>query len=199
MTGQEKHRTGFGPLVEPVEFGPYGDLEAARRALEPRTACAMIVEPIQAEGGIIVPPEGYLAGLRKLADDTGTLLIFDEVQTGVGRTGFWFGHEHDAVQPDVMTLAKALGGGVPIGAVAATEDAARGLAGNKASPVPHASTFGGNALACAAAMAVIETIEAESLVENARQAGQYLGRRLALGRAAADQELIHQVGSGLWP
>src|SRR4051812_28498795 len=118
ITGQPKYREGFGPLVGPVEFLPYGDLEAAARVLETRTACAMIVEPIQAEGGIITAPPGYLAGLRRLCDDTGTLLIFDEVQTGVGRTGAWFAHQHHEVAPDVMTLAKGLGGGVPIGAVA---------------------------------------------------------------------------------
>ena len=128
ITGQPKYREGFGPLVGPVELVPYDDLEAAARVLETRTACAMIVEPIQAEGGIVVAAPGYLAGLRRLCDDTGTLLIFDEVQTGVGRTGTWFGHQHDGVVPDVMTLAKGLGGGVPIGAVACSEKAAAGLA-----------------------------------------------------------------------
>ena len=120
--------------------------------LETRTACAIIVEPIQAEGGIVVAPPGYLAGLRRLCDDTGTVLIFDEVQTGVGRTGTWFGHQHDDVTPDVMTLAKGLGGGMPIGAVACSEKAARGARVRRpGGAVPHASTFGGNPLACAAA------------------------------------------------
>src|ERR1700759_2284206 len=128
VTGQPKYHEGFGPLFGPVEFINFGDLEAAARALEARTACAIIVEPIQAEGGIFVAPPGYLAGLRRLCDDTGTILIFDEVQTGVGRTGTWFGHQHDDVFPDVMTLAKGLGGGIPIGAVAASEHAAQGLA-----------------------------------------------------------------------
>src|ERR1051325_7023802 len=127
VTGQAKYRDGFGPLFGPVEFIPFGDLEAAAKALEAPTACAMIVEPIQAEGGIVVAPPGYLAGLRRLCDDTGTILIFDEVQTGVGRTGMWFGHQHDDVAPDVMTLAKGLGGGIPIGAVACSEKAAAGL------------------------------------------------------------------------
>jgi predicted acetylornithine/succinylornithine family transaminase len=179
ITGQAKYREGFGPLVEPVEHIPYGDLEAAAKALEPRTACAIIVEPIQAEGGIVVPPPGYLAGLRRLCDDTGTLLIFDEVQTGIGRTGKWFGHQHEDVTPDVMTLAKGLGGGVPIGAVAMTEKAASGLSMQPGGAVPHATTFGGNPLACAAANAVLEIIDSEGLLDRVTQAGQYLGTKLA--------------------
>src|SRR6185295_6076853 len=155
ITGQPKYREGFGPLVGPVEFVAYGDLDAARKVLAERTACAMIVEPIQAEGGIIVAPAGYLAGLRELCNETGTLLIFDEVQTGVGRTGKWFGHQHDDVFPDVMTLAKGLGGGVPIGAVAVSEKAAAGLTIQAGGAVPHATTFGGNPLACASAIAVL--------------------------------------------
>jgi acetylornithine/succinyldiaminopimelate/putrescine aminotransferase len=179
ITGQAKYREGFGPLFGPVELIAYGDLEAAARALEPRTACAIIVEPIQAEGGIVVAPPGYLAGLRRLCDDTGTLLIFDEVQTGVGRTGRWFGHEHDGVTPDVMSLAKGLGGGVPIGALACSEKAAAGLAAQPGGAVPHASTFGGNALACAAINATLEIIETEGLIDRVAQAGQYLGGQLA--------------------
>ena len=178
ITGQGKYREGFGPLFGPVEFMPYGDLEAAARVLEARTACAVIVEPIQAEGGIVVAPPGYLAGLRRLCDDTGTILIFDEVQTGVGRTGRWFGHQHDEIAPDVMTLAKGLGGGVPIGAVACSEKAAQGLAAQPGGAVPHASTFGGNPLACAAAVAVMEIMDAEGLVERVMQAGDYLANRL---------------------
>jgi hypothetical protein len=158
ITGQPKYREHFGPLFGPVEFIPYGDLDAAAKQLEGRNACAIIVEPIQAEGGIIVAPPGYLAGLRQLCTETGTILIFDEVQTGVGRTGKWFGYEHDDVEPDVMTLAKGLGGGVPIGAVACSDKAALGLAATTGGAVPHASTFGGNALACAA-NAVFDIIE----------------------------------------
>jgi len=179
VTGQAKYRDGFGPLFGPVEFVPFGDLDAAAKALEPKTACAFIVEPIQAEGGIVVPPAGYLAGLRKLADETGTILIFDEVQTGVGRTGRWFGHQHEDVAPDVMTLAKALGGGVPIGATVATEKAAQGLSFLPGGVVPHASTFGGNPLACAAANTVISTIEAEGLLERCRDVGDHLGAHLS--------------------
>jgi predicted acetylornithine/succinylornithine family transaminase len=179
ITGQGKYRENFGPMVGPVEFIAYGDLEAATRVLEARTACAMIVEPIQAEGGIVVAPPGYLAGLRRLCDDTGTLLIFDEVQTGVGRTGRWFGHQHDEVAPDVMTLAKGLAGGIPIGAVACSEKAAQGLAVQAGGAVPHASTFGGNPLACAAAVAMLDIIEAEGLLDRVQQAGQYLAGKLS--------------------
>jgi predicted acetylornithine/succinylornithine family transaminase len=178
VTGQEKYRTGFGPLVEPVSLVPFGDLGAAERALADGKACAFLVEPIQAEGGIVVPPDGYLAGLRELCDRTGTLLIFDEVQTGIGRTGKLFGYQWDRVAPDVMTLAKALGGGVPIGAMVCSEKAARGLTYVEGDAVPHASTFGGNALACAAAACVLETIEADGLLERCEKVGQYLAGRL---------------------
>jgi predicted acetylornithine/succinylornithine family transaminase len=178
ITGQEKYRQGFGPLVEPVEHIAYGDLDAATKALESRQACCIIVEPIQAEGGIVVPPPGYLAGLRRLCDDTGTILIFDEVQTGIGRTGKWFGHQHEDVTPDVMTLAKGLGGGVPIGAVACTEKAAAGLTMSPGGAVPHATTFGGNPLACAAAVAVLEIIEKDGLLDRVTKVGEYLGSKL---------------------
>jgi predicted acetylornithine/succinylornithine family transaminase len=179
ITGQAKYREGFGPMVGPVEFIPYGDLAAAKALLEQRTACAMIVEPIQAEGGIIAPPPGYLAGLRALCDATDTLLIFDEVQTGVGRTGAWFAYQHEGVEPDVMTLAKGLGGGIPIGAVCANDKAAAGLAAQPGGAVPHASTFGGNPLACAAANAVIDIIERDGLLARVTEMGAYLGEQLA--------------------
>jgi len=179
ITGQAKYREHFGPLVGPVEHIAYGDLGAATRALENRTACAIIVEPIQAEGGIVIPPPGYLAGLRKLCDETQTILIFDEVQTGMGRTGKWFGHQHDNVFPDVMTLAKGLGGGVPIGAVAMTERAAAGLTQQTGGAVPHATTFGGNSLACAAANAVFDIIENEQLLARITDSGEHLAAKLA--------------------
>jgi predicted acetylornithine/succinylornithine family transaminase len=174
ITGQEKYRKNFGPLFEPVRFLPFGDLEAARALLETNTICALITEPVQAEGGIIVPPPGYLKALRELCSKTGTLLIFDEVQTGVGRTGKWFGYEHEGVTPDLMTLAKGLAGGVPIGAMLATDEAAKGLLPLAGEPVTHASTFGGNALACAAALAVFEAIEHEGILENVVKAGDHL-------------------------
>jgi acetylornithine/N-succinyldiaminopimelate aminotransferase len=178
VTGQEKYRANFGPLVEPVVLVPFGDLDAARRVLGERRACAFLVEPIQAEGGIVVPPAGYLPGLRELCDQTGTLLLFDEVQTGIGRTGRWFGHEWEGVTPDAMTLAKALGGGVPIGALACTESAARGLTYIEGDAVPHASTFGGNPLACAAARCVLDTIESEGLLESCVRVGEHLHGQL---------------------
>ncbi len=197
ITGQPKYRDGFGPLFGPVEFIAYGDLAAATKQLEGRTACAIILEPIQAEGGIVVPPPGYLAGLRKLCDDTGTLLIFDEVQTGVGRTGKWFGHQHDGVEPDVMTLAKGLGGGVPIGAVACSEKAAQGLAALAGGAVPHASTFGGNALACAAVNAVFDIIDSEQLLDRVVQSGEYL--ETALGQLVDEfpKHVVETRGRGL--
>ncbi len=179
ITGQPKYREGFGPLFGPIEFVDYGDLAAASAALEPRKACAIIVEPIQAEGGIVVAPDGYLAGLRQLCDQTDTILIFDEVQTGVGRTGSWFGHQIDGVVPDVMTLAKGLGGGVPIGAVAANDKAALALAAQPGGAVPHASTFGGNPLACAAANAVFDIIDKEGLLAKVVDSGVYLATQLA--------------------
>ncbi|MSP15314.1 MAG: acetylornithine/succinylornithine family transaminase [Myxococcales bacterium] len=179
LTGQEKYRKNFGPLFGPVGFLPYGDLAAARTALTEARACALLVEPIQAEGGIIVPPVGYLAGLREACSETGTLLLFDEVQTGVGRTGRWFGHQHDGVVPDVMTLAKGLAGGVPIGAMVASEEAARGLEPLPGEPAPHASTFGGNPLACAAALAVLDAIDTEGLLARCAAAGARLDAGLA--------------------
>jgi acetylornithine/N-succinyldiaminopimelate aminotransferase len=178
ITGQPKYREGFGPLVEPVVHLPYGDLDAATRALEGRSACCIIVEPIQAEGGIIVAPPGYLAGLRKLCDETGTILIFDEVQTGIGRTGKWFGYEHDGIAPDVMTLAKGLGGGVPVGAVAMSEKAAAGLSQVAGGAVPHATTFGGNALACGAVNAVFDIMTSDNLLARVNENGAYLGEKL---------------------
>ena len=197
VTGQEKHRAGFGSLVEPVELAPYGDAAAVRDALARGDVCAVIVEPIQAEGGIVVPPEGYLAELREATREAGALLIFDEVQTGIGRTGAWFGYEHEGVEPDVMTLAKALGGGVPIGAVVASEQAAQGLEGDEDSPVPHASTFGGNALACAAAIAVLEAIDDEALIDNARDTGSYLASRLEEMASRHPQNCAGVRGRGL--
>jgi acetylornithine/N-succinyldiaminopimelate aminotransferase len=197
VTGQAKYRQGFGPLLEPVEFVPYGDLFAAGKVLEKGDVCCIIVEPIQAEGGIVVAPAGYLAGLRTLCDQHGALLIFDEVQTGMGRTGRWFGHQHDGVEPDVMTLAKGLGGGVPVGAVAASEKAAAGLAAPAGGAVPHASTFGGNPLACAAALAVIDLIESEGLLERVVQAGDYLGSRLATLVAKYPGHVTEARGRGL--
>jgi len=172
VTGQGKYRAGFGPLVEPVRFLPFGDAAAARAAISDKT-CAVILEPIQAEGGIVLPPPGYLQELRRLCTDTGTVLIFDEVQTGVGRTGTFYGFENEGVVPDVVTLAKGLAGGVPIGAMLAGEEVARGF-----EPGTHASTFGGNPLAAAAALYVQHAIDSQGLLERSRDAGAHLGSAL---------------------
>jgi len=197
VTGQPKYREGFGPLFGPVEFVTYGDLDAMRAQLVNRTACAVILEPIQAEGGIVVAPPGYLAAVRQLCTETGTVLIFDEVQTGVGRTGTWFGYQHDNVEPDVMTLAKGLGGGIPIGAVACSNKAALGLAAVAGGAVPHASTFGGNALACAAANAVFDIIDSEHLLAKVTEQGHYLDQLLGELVVEFPGHVIDTRGRGL--
>ncbi len=178
LTGQEKYRSGFGPLIEWARIVPFpgqgATVEQSLAAITERT-CAVILEPIQAEGGIRTPPPGFLRALRERCTATGTVLIFDEVQTGVGRTGDWFAHQHEpGVFPDVMSLAKGLAGGVPVGAIVATDELAKGFG-----PGTHASTFGGNPLACAAALCVLETIEAEGLLERTRAMGEHLAAGLA--------------------
>jgi acetylornithine/N-succinyldiaminopimelate aminotransferase len=170
-TGQEKYHQGFAPLVPGFKHVPYNDLTSIREALTPHT-CAIMVEPLQGEGGIIEADPGYLAGLREICDEAGILLIFDEVQTGVGRTGNWFAHQYDGVAPDIMALAKGLGGGVPIGATLCTAEAGLGFV-----PGVHASTFGGNPLACRAGKTVIDVIESEGLVERAKNLGEGLATR----------------------
>jgi len=164
-TGQPKYHQGLEPLLAGFSYVPFGDLEAAAKAVDGET-CAILVEPIQGEGGINLPPDGYLQGLRELADKHKLLLIFDEVQSGMGRTGRWFAHQHWHVEPDAVTLAKALAGGVACGALIAKPQAAE-----KLKPGTHAATFGGNPLACRAALAVIETIEADGLLARAEQIG----------------------------
>ena len=180
ITGQAKYREGFGPLVGPVEFIDYGDLDAARegarRQARRARSSSSRSRPRAASSS---RRRATSRGCASCATTPARVLIFDEVQTGVGRTGKWFGHQHDGVEPDVMTLAKGLGGGVPIGAVACSEKAAAGLAAVAGGAVPHASTFGGNPLACAAANAVFEIIERERLVERVAELGEYLGGELA--------------------
>ncbi|MCS6976590.1 MAG: aspartate aminotransferase family protein [Gemmatales bacterium] len=164
-TGQPKYHQGFEPLLPGFKYAPFGDLEAVSRAIDEET-CAILVEPIQGEGGIHLPPSGYLEGLRELANRHKLLLIFDEVQAGMGRTGKWFGYQHWNVEPDAMTLAKGLAGGIACGALVVRKDYADLL-----KPGMHASTFGGNPIACRAALATIETIEADGLLERAKQIG----------------------------
>lgn len=182
-TGREKYRAKFEPLMPGVAFVPFGDTDAAVQAINSETA-AFIVEPIQGEGGIHVPPPGYLAALREACDRTGALLIFDEVQTGLARTGQMFGCDHDGVAPDIMTLAKALGGGVmPIGATMGTPNVWDAIYGQN--PLLHTSTFGGNPLACAAGLAAIQVIEDEGLVERSAA----MGARLKAGLESLKSKL----------
>ena len=165
--GKEAYSEAFAPLPPGFVHVPYGDLDAIRRATGDRTAAVML-EPVMGEVGVVPPPDGYLEEVRRWCDDRDLLLILDEVQTGLGRTGRWFAHQHHGIVPDVMTLAKALGGGVPIGAC---------LAGPRADvfePGDHGSTFGGNPLACAAALAVLRVIETEGLVGHAAEMGELL-------------------------
>ncbi len=171
-TGQAKYREGFGPILAGFRYVPFGDFGALRNALSDKT-CAVMVEPIQGEGGIHVASREYFQDIKSVCSDSDVLLIFDEVQTGVGRTGEYFGYQLYGVEPDVMTLAKALGGGFPIGALVVQPRLANILV-----PGNHASTFGGSPLACAAALAVFEAIEEENLLENVKAAGAYLKEKL---------------------
>lgn len=195
VTGREKYRTPFEPLLPSALFVPFGDVEALRRAVDERTA-AVIVEPVQGEGGIHVAPAGYLAAAAAIAHDAGALLILDEVQTGLGRTGKMFAAEHDGVQPDLMTLAKALGGGVvPIGALVGTPQVwERVLAEN---PLVHTSTFGGNPLACACALAALDVVEEERLPERAVNRGEQMKRGLEQVKQAQPHLLSDVRGIGL--
>lgn len=170
-SGRESYKKPFRPLLPGFSQEPFGDLEAMARAVTDQTA-AVILEPIQGEGGVILPPDGYLAGVRELCDRAGALLIFDEVQTGLGRTGRMFGCEHWGVVPDILTTAKALGGGiVPIGAFTGRPQLWKALEQN---PYLHSSTFGGNPLACAAGVATIRVLLEERLPERAAELGPYL-------------------------
>jgi acetylornithine aminotransferase len=173
-TGQEKFHKGFEPLLEGFIFVPFNDLEAAARAVDARV-CAIIVEPIQGEGGVCLPGLDYLDGLRRLCDDKGLLLVFDEVQTGLGRTGELFAHQHYGVTPDVMTLAKALANGLPMGALLATQDAAQPFV-----PGTHASTFGGGPVIAAAALTALRLLSQPEFLGQVRVAEQYVKNSLKL-------------------
>jgi acetylornithine/N-succinyldiaminopimelate aminotransferase len=171
--GQAKYLEGFGPKAEGFDQVPFGDHEAMRAAVTPQTA-AIMIEPIQGEGGVRSVPHVCLRGLRELCDETGMLLIYDEVQTGFGRTGKLFGHEWSGVAPDIMAVAKALGGGFPVGAVLATADAATGLTAGS-----HGTTFGGNPLAMAVGNAVLDVMEEPGFFDHVNHAGLVLRQRLA--------------------
>ncbi len=178
-TAQPKYHVGFEPMVPGFVYVPYDDLDAVAAVLDDQTA-AVLVEPIQGEGGINIPSANYLAGLRQLCDERGVLLILDEVQTGMGRTGRWFAYQHTDVVPDILTCAKALAGGVAMGVMMARTPVAAAL-----KPGMHASTFGGNPIACRAALATVETIEAENLLER----GVAIGNRFRARFEALKSEL----------
>ena len=172
LTGQPEKRDLFAPIIEKIKYVPFGNIAAMSKAVNNKTAM-VIVEPIQGENGVITPPAGYLKALREICDVNGALLVIDAVQTGMGRTGFWFGYEHEEITPDVITLAKGLGGGLPLGAMIAIGPAAHLL-----KPGEHGSTFGGNPVSCAAGLAAIQEIEKKSLNEKALELGEFLKSEL---------------------
>ncbi|HSN83999.1 MAG TPA: acetylornithine/succinylornithine family transaminase [Polyangiales bacterium] len=173
VTGQTKYQKGMGPLLQDVQFIDFNDLAALDAAVTDDTA-AVIFEPVQAEGGIIPATEAFVRGARRICDERGALLFFDEIQTGYGRTGRFLAQEWFGVAPDACSLAKGIGGGFPLGAMAVTDRVSQGLP-----PGSHASTFGGNPLACAAGLAVLHILDEEGLIENARRLGEYLASRLS--------------------
>jgi predicted acetylornithine/succinylornithine family transaminase len=162
-TAQPKYHEGFRPLVDGFLYAPFNDIDAVRKLVDDKL-CGIMIEPVQGEGGINIPKDGFLADLRQIVDDAGALLIFDEVQTCMGRTGTWFGYQQWGIQPDILTMAKGLSGGVAAGAIIARHEIAASL-----KPGKHASTFGGNPLAMAAGIATVETIERENLLANVNQ------------------------------
>ena len=188
LTGKPAIRDPFQPFATDVHFVPYGDVVALGDAVDDHCA-AVFLEPTLGEGGVVPPPEGYLRSARALCDATGALLVLDEVQSGVGRSGAWFQHQHEGVLPDVVTLAKGLGGGLPIGACIGL-----GPYGSVLGKGDHASTFGGNPVACAAALAVLDTIEREGLLDNAVKVGE----RLAVADGLDAPLLAGVRGRGLW-
>jgi acetylornithine aminotransferase len=189
LTGKAAIREPFGPFQANVVFVPYGDVDALKNAVNDSTA-AVFLEPMLGEGGVIPAPSGYLRAARELCDATGTALVLDEIQSGVGRTGYWFLHQAEGVKPDVITLAKGLGGGLPIGACVGL-----GRFGSAFAKSEHGSTFGGNPVSCAAALAVLDTIERDGLLANVTG----VGARLADGLQAIDHPALAGVrGRGLW-
>ncbi len=189
LTGKTSIRQPFGPFGVEVTFVPYGDPAALRAAVGPECA-AVFLEPCQGEAGVVPAPDGYLRAAREACDAAGALLVIDEIQSGIGRTGAWFGHQADGATPDVLTLAKGLGGGLPVGACIGL-----GAAGAALGKGDHGSTFGGNPVACAAALAVLDTIESQGLLANAAVVGQ----QLADGLAGLSHPLLRGVrGRGLW-
>lgn len=171
-TGQEKFHKGYSPLMAGFKYVPFNNVEAVKNAIDSKT-CAVMLEPIQGEGGVNCPSQGYLKAIREICDEKRILLIFDEVQVGMGRTGRLFAYEHEGVEPDMMTLAKSLAGGVPIGALLMKKEIAESF-----KPGDHASTFGGNPLATAAGVAALTAILEEGMLENCQKVGDYFLKRL---------------------
>jgi acetylornithine/N-succinyldiaminopimelate aminotransferase len=190
-TGNKKYLEGFGPPVEGFDQVPFADLEATKKAVGPQTA-GFLIEPVMGEGGVRVVPHAFLRALRKLCDDNDLLLIFDEIQTGIGRTGDMFAYQHTGVTPDIMALAKALGGGFPIGACLATAEAAKGMTAGT-----HGSTFGGNPLAMAAGNAVLDVVTAKGFIERVRQNALVFKQRLAELKDRHASVLAEVRGEGL--
>ncbi|WP_425544185.1 acetylornithine transaminase [Actinocorallia libanotica] len=189
LTGKKAIREPFEPYGADVRFVPYGDAEALREAVTGECA-AVFLEPTQGEAGVVPAPDGYLTAAREICDATGALLVLDEIQSGIGRTGTWFAHQHEGVRPDIITLAKGLGGGVPIGVCVGV-----GASADLFAPGDHGCTFGGNPLSASAALAVLETIERDGLMAHAVK----LGEQLSAGIEALDHPLVAGVrGRGLW-
>lgn len=190
-TGHDYYRVGYGPLPPGHSFVPYGDIEALAMRMNDKV-CAVIIEPIQGEGGVHVPTDEYLQKVRALCDKYDALLIFDEVQTGVGRTGYWFGYMHSGVKPDVLTFAKGAGGGFPLGGFAVPEKHAHVF-----KPGDHGSTFGGNPLACASIVATLTTIKSEDLVAKAQEKGEYFHAKLQELKVKYPDKVVEARGRGL--
>ena len=190
-TGQDKIKKGFSPVLEGFDYAPFNDINALQKLLDPATTAAVMLEPVQGEGGIRVPDPDYLKAVRTLCDETGALLIFDEIQTGMGRTGTLFAYDQFGVTPDIMTLAKALGNGLPIGAMLAKDSVMQAFG-----PGSHASTFGGTPLVCAAAVEVVKTLTTGGVIEASRKNGVYFKEQLTLLKSR--HEVIEEVrGLGL--
>jgi len=190
-TGNEKYLDGFGPPVDGFDQVPFGDLDAVKRAIAPATA-AILIEPIQGEGGVRVAPPAFLRALRQLCDQHDLMLVFDEVQTGIARTGEMFAYQRSGVTPDIMALAKALGGGFPIGACLATAEASKGMTVGT-----HGSTFGGNPLAMAAGNAVLDVVMADGFLERVRKTALLLKQRLAELKDRHTSVIAEVRGEGL--
>ena len=189
-TGQDKIKKGFDPVLQGFEFVPFNDIDALKRKIDASTA-AIMLEPIQGEGGVICPDPGYLDAIRKLCNDTGTLLVFDEIQTGIGRTGKLFAYQHFGIEPDIMTLAKALGNGLPIGAMLAREQIMSAF-----TPGAHASTFGGTPIVTAAASETLRILTEEKIIEHCQEIGAYFKEQLL--RLKSKHDVVENVrGMGL--